>query len=116
MTEEEWMACVDPARIIEQLAGDVSYRKLRLCACAACRQAGDSLTGEWSQKAVKAAEQTAEGDLEIWELETLHFETGQESGADAKANPAWWASAPHAAYPHRCLFRCLLAVRNRMTS
>jgi hypothetical protein len=36
MDEREWLACVDPRRLLELLWGKVSERKLRLFACAYC--------------------------------------------------------------------------------
>jgi hypothetical protein len=38
MTEQEWVACTDPERMLAFLRGRASDRKLRLLACACCRQ------------------------------------------------------------------------------
>jgi hypothetical protein len=37
MTEAEWLACDDPSAMLESLTGRASARKLRLLACATCR-------------------------------------------------------------------------------
>ena len=38
MTEEEWLSSTDPAEMLTSLTGKATGRKLRLLACAACRE------------------------------------------------------------------------------
>jgi hypothetical protein len=78
VTESEWLASENPARMLEWLTGTPgsgpanatgllappsppSDRKLRLWACACCRQVWHLLTDVRSRKAVEAAERFADG-------------------------------------------------------
>ena len=55
MTEQEWLTGTDPAVMLPVVRGKVSYRKLRLFACACCRRFWD------------ATEQAARGQVELTE-------------------------------------------------
>jgi hypothetical protein len=63
MTEVDWFAGTDPQGMLEHLEGKASQRKLRLFACACCRQnpVWCYLTEPESRNAVEASEQFAEG-------------------------------------------------------
>jgi hypothetical protein len=63
MTRDEWLACTDPDRLLDELAGQVSERKLRLFACACCRRLGPLLP-EASRQTIEVAEKYAEGLVE----------------------------------------------------
>ena len=112
MTESGWLASDDPRAMLEALrthtarradggrvrsAGEPSDRKLRLFACACCRQAWHLLTDERSRRAVEFGEELAER-LGLLTVERLHEEEppGGErdlvsaaacrAGADARTN------------------------------
>ena len=63
MTEQEWLACTDPQKMLGllQSKGSVSGRKLRLLVCACCRRAWPSLKNPDSRRAVEVAERFADG-------------------------------------------------------
>jgi hypothetical protein len=61
MTEQEWLECADPQKMLEFLRGKASERKLRLFACAWCRSVWDLLVEDLFRAAVEAAERFADG-------------------------------------------------------
>jgi hypothetical protein len=60
MTEEEWLACIDPAVMLKFLDGKFSERKLRLFAVGLCRLRWDRIFAEGVKELVALAEQYAE--------------------------------------------------------
>lgn len=110
MTEAEWLVCTDPLRMFDVLRGNVrrpdgsvtaqrtpgipeqrlTYRKLRLFACAACRAVWHLLADVRSRHAVEVAERFADGATTEEELRQ----------ADRQATEGWsdlWGSAAGAA-------------------
>jgi hypothetical protein len=70
MTEAEWLTSTDPQRMLEYITADrpwrtgsysVSDRKLRLFACACCRQVWNNLSDDRSRHAVETAERYEDG-------------------------------------------------------
>jgi hypothetical protein len=119
MTEAEWLVSEDPVVMLAYLTGsDFSQmdlpagrrterldRKLRLFACAVCRQVWDRLTDERSRRAVEVAEAYADGlageaELEIaqvvwapWNAGNPAWVSAQAAQADALRAASWTAGA-----------------------
>ena len=55
MTEADWLACADPAPMLEYLRGKLSTRKLILFAVACCRRIGELLDDKRCQDALATA-------------------------------------------------------------
>lgn len=81
MTEAEWEACTDPARMLEflQSIGQASTRRLRLFGVACCRRIWALLSDERNRKAVKVTEQYIDGLVLEQEL-VRAAEAAQASG------------------------------------
>ena len=65
MTEQEWLACTDPQKMLEHLGDRASARKLRLFAVACCRKIWHLLPDQACRKAAQIAEGFAEGKAGI---------------------------------------------------
>lgn len=84
MLESDWLTSTDPQAMLRHVEGKVSGRKLRLFACACCRQVWHLLTDARSRKAVEVAERFADG------LETK----AELARYQAAAYDAWGESLP----------------------
>jgi hypothetical protein len=65
MTEDEWLACADPARMLNVPVPPVSQRKRRLFAVACCRRIWHLLPDRQCREAVLIAEDVADGTGEL---------------------------------------------------
>src|SRR5437899_1783015 len=61
MTEQEWLECTNPQRLLEHLSGQAGERKLRLFAAAACRRLWYLHREPPLHEAVSVAERYADG-------------------------------------------------------
>jgi hypothetical protein len=69
MTEAEWRSCTDPAEMLAILHNRASERKLRLFACACCRNVWHLIDNPYCRAAVCVAEEFADGHVTQQELE-----------------------------------------------
>src|SRR3712207_4807091 len=60
MTEEEWLRCMDPEKMLLVIRDRVSERKMRLFAIACCRHIWDRITDPRCRAAVEFAERFGE--------------------------------------------------------
>ncbi|OAI47667.1 hypothetical protein AYO44_09215 [Planctomycetaceae bacterium SCGC AG-212-F19] len=68
MTEQEWLVCCDPHRMLNFLRGRWQGRKQRLFAAACCRQIAHHFPGNPLPGTVLAAERYADGVLSVGQL------------------------------------------------
>jgi hypothetical protein len=90
MTEEQWLTCTDPQKMLSFLHGKASERKRRLFAVACCRRVWPQLTGPLWREAVQRSERLAEGQAGPEELALLPARVWEEwrLPADAAARLA----------------------------
>src|SRR5262245_34096106 len=98
MTEQEWLECTDCWPMLKFLRGKASERKLRLLACACCRNIWTSLRDERSRQAVEIGERFADGETGSEELAGAYRSAsaavgarslGTSAAADAAAEDIW---------------------------
>lgn len=98
MTEAEWLASVDPTPMLHYLQElQVSDRKLRLLACACCRQIWDHLLDPRSRLAVEVAERFADDQATPRELARVRGHALVAAAGSSWA--AYWASNMKASGP-----------------
>jgi hypothetical protein len=90
MTRNEWLACTDPDQLLDDLAGNVSERKLRLFACACCRRI-EPLLPEGSRQTVEVAEKYADGLVDESVLEAYRVQARAVTWAAIEAVQGAWA-------------------------
>jgi hypothetical protein len=86
MTEEEWLACEDPERMVKLVRGRSSNRKLRLFACACARLLWRWFEHPRCRDAVEVAERYADGAA------TQRERASACSAAKAVARQVTWQS------------------------
>ena len=86
MTEAEWMACVEPMRMLRTLEGKVSERKMRLLACACARRLWHVLDDHRCRNAIEVAERFADAraDTEQLRVAMHEAEPGPEANSDSR--------------------------------
>ena len=102
MTEQEWLACEYPQKMLEFLEDKASERKIRLAAVACCRSLWQHLlTDDRSRNAIDVAEQFADGNVSEEELARAW-----EAAGDVRPSREWRCCPPASslgACAHRCL-------------
>lgn len=68
MTEAEWMAVTEPLQMLGLLGDNPNLRKLRLFACACCREVWNDQWPDAHRKLVPIIEQYVDGTVDIREL------------------------------------------------
>jgi hypothetical protein len=63
MTEEEWLTCDRPPRMLYELSASMSDRQLRLFACACCRAAGHFVDATKLDEALSLIERFVDGKV-----------------------------------------------------
>jgi hypothetical protein len=94
MTEEEWLASDDRQPMLEFLRGKQSDRKLRLFACACCRQIWDHLVDD-SRGALVVVERFAEGAASLPELSQAQ-DVAIDAARTAEGEAVWMATSSDA--------------------
>src|SRR5579872_2317141 len=61
MTEEEWLKCSQPRRMLDHIYESASRRKLMLFSCASCRRVWEWIADPRSRQALAIAERSADG-------------------------------------------------------
>jgi hypothetical protein len=76
MTEEEWLTCGDPERMLAFVLPQASDRRLRLFGCACCRRVYPDMEHEGSRSLTHLIERHADGHAAAAELESAKHVAG----------------------------------------
>jgi hypothetical protein len=119
MTEQEWLGCTDPEPMLRFLQEQqTSERKLRLLACACCRQIWHLLPDPLSRQAVMVAERYADGqasDRELWLARAQAVKATGEAAKQAMWAP-YWATNIKPAGPLWNIFTAAAAAQARQAA
>jgi hypothetical protein len=88
MTEAEWLACDDLERMLTFLRGKLTERQIRLMDCACCRRIWNRLTDPRSRHAVEIAEQFADYQASLSELQEACW-AGINASQEMSRSPAF---------------------------
>ncbi len=91
MTEDDWLTCPNPMRMLEFIQRKASARKLRLLGCASCRHIWQLLTDDRSRQAVEVAERYADGDASCEELQFAE-QAAQDAARSQPSGIGWFAA------------------------
>lgn len=107
MDEEDWLACAEPAKMLEFVKEKASDRKFRLFGCSCCRRIWHLIADPRSRQAVEASERFAEGTLSETELHLAQQQAHEASeairlawafaAAKVALPPRWWETMPESA-------------------
>lgn len=81
MMRDDWLTCIDPARMLGFPRDRASGRKLRLFACARGRDVWRHLSDERSRDAILTAERFADGEARLAELLAAHRDAADACSA-----------------------------------
>jgi hypothetical protein len=98
MTQEQWLACTNPQKMLAFLQGKVSDRKLRLFAVACCRLVWHRIDDWGSWAAVESAEQYADGQISLGEMTAAASEAWHELAQQVCLSEAGRAASTTALY------------------
>src|SRR4051794_7882024 len=96
MSEGEWLAGIDPERMLRGLGRNPSKRKQRLFGCVCCRRIWHLIPDERSRAAVVVAERFADGLASGVELDVSRAEAKTAFEQQNRGRPPWvgrWAAA-----------------------
>src|SRR5438045_1770664 len=74
MTEQEWLGCTDPQKMLAFLRGKAGDRKLRLFAVACCRRIWDFILDPESRAVVEITERSADSPVDVSAVLSLDYD------------------------------------------
>jgi hypothetical protein len=105
MTEQEWLECADPNKMLGFLHGKASDRKLRLFAWACCRNASIGLSDELGPMMVDVAERFSDNQASREEL-VVAWNAGMDAYYDSESRDLFPRTRPALDSDGGCRARC----------